>query len=333
MRRFERARRKPGLRTGELLRLASMLGMLGVLYLLIESAKDERNWRWLAPSGSSRAAVVEPSERSLEAAAKPAEPADEALRNDPPKPLGPTDADPLEADAAREELAAVSDKTALAKEEMPAYWRLMSWSQRQPIRLLEQRARRDVSFSELMENPDRYRGKLLAARLHLVRMLTYETEDRLATTRRLYEAWGWSDDSRPWLWVTVFPEKPDGMAVGRDIREEVTFYGYFLKIMAYEAGDQPRTAPLLVGRIVWHPLERPAAQPLGGWSVLVYVLGAAAIFAMGSRWMFRRSTTRQRRLLSEFDPQAVPIEDWLARGDREADPREESTPPRASGPS
>ena len=88
-----------------------MVGMLGVLFLIMQRARDPNTWSWFAEVDS----VAQNPPESI-----PAEPAGEAA----PLPAGPTDSDPQEQDAAREELSAITDRAPLAADEMPAYWRL-----------------------------------------------------------------------------------------------------------------------------------------------------------------------------------------------------------------
>ena len=122
------------LRGREMPRLLTMIVMLGVLVMLIERASDPQSWHWLASDDAPR--------RDLDVAS-----ASENIVAPDPAASGPTDEDSLERDAAREEFQAVTDKSPLGKEEMPAYWRLMAWQQHQTTQQMLDRAPPTSRFS------------------------------------------------------------------------------------------------------------------------------------------------------------------------------------------
>ena len=70
--------------------------------------------------------------------------------------------------------------------------------------------------------------------------------------------------------MCVFEDVPEGFPAGGDVSERVVFNGYFLKLMSYQAGDVPRAAPLLIGRLGWSPSapasENSAEGHSSGWS-------------------------------------------------------------------
>src|SRR5262249_57247620 len=132
-----------------------------------------------------------------------------------------------------------------------------------------------------------------------------------------------------------------GFPLGPNLAERVVFNGYFLKILKYEAGDVPRGAPLLVGRIGWDPGQSAAAQPGSGstlkWTLillgLMFLVTLARWIASFARSMRRddRATTRFHKPADEIDP--ATLEQWLQRaGDDEDEPArdaEEPAEPRA----
>jgi hypothetical protein len=261
--------RRPGtfFRGGELPRLAAMVVMLGVLLLLMNRARDPAMWRWLAPDDHA----VAQADKGIPARAPPVkEPAGIVP--------GPTDLDPLERDALREELAAVTDRAPLAKVEMPAYWRLMSWTLAQPPAEMRKRADAGVTFRDLWQDPQHWRGKLIEIPLHLRRTATVGNvaQNELGLTV-IYEVWGWNSQSQPlWYWIVV-PQLPQGMPGGESIFEEATFVGYFLKLLSYEDRQgKTQSTPLLIGRLVWRPAaDRGLARRDSTW--ILYVTAALAV--------------------------------------------------------
>lgn len=239
-----------------------MIVFLGVLWLLMIKAREPSMWRWIASDEPGRTAE---QAKAKTAAADKAESKSEVAK---PQPSGNSaiDEDSEEQAAAIEEFQAVSDgSTAIQPEEMFAYRRLLSWVQRQPLPELRGRAKAEPSFNELMQRPAEYRGTLAHLNLHVRRILSYENHDPKISASRLYELWGWSDQSPAWLYVAVVPELPAGMPTGAQVEEDADVFGYFFKLQGYhEASAPPRAeplrAPLIVGRLDWFPVKHAPAR-------------------------------------------------------------------------
>lgn len=255
-------------------RALSLLFAVAVLWLLFGRLKDPATWRTLLDlkddSASTPLLAPEADSKLEEIVA------------------GPNDRDDVESQRARDLCQLVTDRTPLKPREMHAYWKLMTWSRTEPFADLQARALNDVAFTQLWEQPDRYRGKLITLRLHVRRVLKYDSPPNPQNLPFTYEAWGWTDESRSYPYVVVFPECPPGLPVGTDIRGEVVFVGYFLKVMSYTAFDTARGAPLLVGRvqaIPVHTLPAPS-RPDPLWMIIV-VLGATIIIGLGVWFQLR----------------------------------------------
>ncbi len=317
-------------RGSELPRLLTLMIMLGVLVMLIGLAGDPNTWRWLAPDAGG-----EPAERLAAGADNPGN----VVAPDPAV-GGPTDDDAAERDAAREEFQAVTDKTPLAGEEMPAYWRLMAWQQHQTTGSMLRRAQADVSFRQLWQQPQAWRGRLVRIAVHLRRTATVENlEDNALGLATAYEVWGWNTDSQPyWYWL-VCPQLPPGMPTGNSIYEEATFVGYFFKLLPYEDHQGKTLAtPLLIGRLVWHPT---AANPLARsdeWTWPWYLAGVLMVLFV-VRWGLAllgwTSKSRPGRTLPTGGSQQQ-VAAWLEsaeRADGEPDERSDSSDSREHRPS
>ncbi|MSR56375.1 MAG: hypothetical protein EXS05_01720 [Planctomycetaceae bacterium] len=287
-------------------KLSSMVVMLIILGLIYTRARDPQTWRWLA---SDAAAEAEPLPRPASVAVPTGRP----TRSKPVEAVVPeaTDVDPEEEAAALGQFAAISDKAPLTHSEMPAYWRLMRWARAQSFDELSRRARRDVSFAQLWEQPEKYRGQPLRLRLHVKRILEYEAPKNSAKVERVYEAWGWTDESKSYPYVVVFSELPPGMHVGDDVQEEGIFVGYFLKTMSYTAFDKGRAAPLVVGRM--RAVERSIA-PAPRWasSTALWIAGGCVALLTILVVVLTRRKARTRRANSKQVPvDDATIADWL----------------------
>ena len=291
-----------------------MIFMLVVVFMLLMRARDPNTWRWLTNESLSEISSV-PQDRKDAAQILVAASEDQTAAEPTQEPVrvtGPTDQDSEELDAAREEFQAISDKAPMQKEEMPAYWRLVSWVEHQPLEVLQQRARSDLLFTHLVEAPDKYRGQIIHVRLHLARTLSYEAEANQLGIKQLYEAWGYTDESRGWPYVVVFSDLPPGMPIRASVQEEASFYGYFLKTMSYEAFNKRNVSPVLIGRIVWHPLAtRQASTPEWFW-VTCLAGGFIAILLIG-RWIHNYISWGNRPVASPMAGTGKSVEAWLER--------------------
>lgn len=259
-------------------RLLSMLAVIVLLGVMYERTKDPAMWqRLLDLNDEAPLAIPLPQPQSA--------PFTESITP------GPNDTDESEVAASKELFELVVDRMQLKPREMHAYWRLMTWSRTQPFESLKQRALKDVPFTQLWEQPERYRGKPISLRLHVRRVLKYDAPPNPQELPHTYEAWGWTDESRSFPYVVVFSECPEGLPIGTDVRGEVEFVGYFLKVMSYTAFDTARGAPLLVGRVRNAPSQKissPAKPDTG--LIISCILGGIALVAI-CVWMQMKSRT------------------------------------------
>ena len=235
-------------------RFVSLLMGLALLGVLYQRAKDPQFWFWLTNESRTDSANVSKPVSSID---------DLKTRHSQLATLeeiipGPNETDADELTKFRSNLKAVQDRQPLQSFDMPAYWQLMRWSRTRPFAEHEKLARRDVPYSHLWDEPDLYRGQPIRLKLYVRRVLKYEPSKNPQDLKMVYEAWGWTDDSRSFPFCVVFPDKPEGLKIGTDVESEIVFVGYFLKWMSYSAFDVKKNSPLLVGRV------RPATQPVGG---------------------------------------------------------------------
>jgi hypothetical protein len=236
----------------------------------------------------------------------------------PPLPTGPTDLDEEEREGAREEFQAVTDRTfEMHPEEMNAYWRLFSWAQNQSVAGLSKRAVKDVVYNDFIQTPDDFRGRLVALDLNVRRVLRGPATRNRVGIKNVYEVVGFTTESQAWLYFCLAADLPKGMPVGSTVEENATFYGYFLKLQDYyRAGaspdEKPLTAPVLIGRLVWH--SAAAAEARGEtfsqffWAA---IMGAGLLVA-GGIWLVVRMGGKSSGNAGRVLPvPAVPMDQWL----------------------
>jgi hypothetical protein len=301
--------------------LFRLVASLVVLALVYSWASRPQSWRWLESDSESTALAVNDPDRGpvgdpvASPTGGPGQTADK--KSAPPEVVvpGPTDQDAAEAAAAKSLFEAVSDRSPLEKIEMPAYWRCMKWARAQSFDELEKRALHNVVFTKFWELPDKYRGKLIRLRLHIRRIVDWEAGENSAGVRRVYEAWGWTDESKSFPYLVVLSELPAGIPLGDEVREEGLFVGYFLKTMGYTASGKNRSSPLLIGRMKWLPTAAPVHQVFarGDWFWIGVVgIPLVLLIALGTWFQIRRA--RPARLPAPLPSEEGEMEDWFRNG-------------------
>lgn len=246
-----------------------------------------------------------------------------------PEPIAERKPPAVEPDASPE-FETVGDKTVLAFRDMSAYAKLLDQARDSTAADLAAHARRDVTYAHLWERPGHYRG----VPVHLLgvarRVLRYESKQ--SRTGWLHEAWVFTADGQNNPYVCVFEDVPKGLPIGPNVSERVVFNGYFLKLMRYEAGDVPRAAPLLVGRIGWTP--RPGGTEGSSQRTAYWLAGAVGVMFLISlgRWILqlRRSLAPKSlasRLRDRPTEEIAPedLNEWL---ESVASEPEKETPPK-----
>jgi hypothetical protein len=287
-------------RGAERMRLITAVLMLVVLYLLITQARNVDAWRWLAPEEPKVA---------------------QGSSQEPPKKLpdatGPTDEDSDQEEEAKNEFQAITDGSlTLGPEEMEPYDRLVFWVKNQSYARLRQRARSNLLFTHLHDEPDKYRGQVVSMELTVRRILDAgKNRDGI----QLYEVWGVSAESRDRLYVAIVVDLPKGMPIGASVHEKSRFVGYFFKLQGYHAsgaklGAVPEKTPLLIGRLQWEPVAVPKVNNTWdstvGLSLLVIfglVLGLGMIY---SKW-YKRKPDPRAWIPTAAPGEVIPIEKWL----------------------
>lgn len=235
--------------TREILRLSSAIFLLGIVGLLYLQAKRSTSWRTIATDmGTDESVAAAPI--------NPDTPWQELVVPHP----GHTDSEEIE--ALQEELQAVSDMTPLAGEEMPAYWRMVKWAYAVSGEELKKQARTDLQFTHLFQAPDKNRGELVNVKLHVRLTRQHEAPENSANVTRVYEAWGPTEESQTYPYCVVFTQLTPGMKIEGKAFLDARFVGFFLKKLRYEdAAGTMRTAPLLIGRMIYDEEARMRDLP------------------------------------------------------------------------
>ncbi len=286
--------------TRELLRLSSAIFLLGIVGLLYVQTKKSSSWRTIA---SEQAAE--------EAAAKPVVPLGTPWKELvflPPSVENKAEnfalhTDEEEIDALQEEMQAIGDMTPLAAEEMPAYWRMVKWAYSKPGDELRKLARTDLQFTHLFQDPDKYRGALVNVKLHVRLMRQNEAAENSAQVTRVYEAWGPSEESQTFPYCVVFVDVPPGIEIKGSCFLDARFVGFFHKKMWYmDAMGVERTAPLLIGRMLYDEAAAKQNQPDEGLNVrwiIGIVVSLVGLVLLVQWWARVKPPTQRMPMIDE----------------------------------
>ncbi|WP_437204674.1 hypothetical protein [Planctomicrobium sp. SH664] len=304
-------KRRPTRTWSSLTHLASMIVLLAVLGMSIKRVRDPGLWTWITSET--------PTVAEVEGGAKASPRSRFEIPSDQAETVG-------------QEFSHVTDKSPMRAGDMPAYWRFMKWSEEKSFAELQSQARQDPLFTHFWEEPAKWRGQLFELKLRVRRVLTYDAPENTAGVKQIYEAWGWTDESGAFPYVVLFTDLPEGMQLGADVREDVTFVGFFLKVMSYQAGDNPRGAPLFIGKAIRETRVRPAADVAADERQMTWLIyGCGALFLITTfitvgQMLFRRKNPRAA-LRGETPRSPESTLDWLAGGNlNETQPETEAAP-------
>jgi hypothetical protein len=227
----------------------------------------------------------------------------------------------------REVLALVKDGTrfTVGTREVDAYAEVLTLAHFTSPEAFAKAARRDVTYANLFNDPDDYRGQVvrLGGRVRRILRSAPLPEAAAEGVGDLFEAWVFNEEFGPYPYVIVFTDWPAGLPrslIGKeriDRKIELRFDGYFYKKFRYKAKDSrektAREAPLLIGHSPVVLAAPAGAEPasVSDWAQpLLYVflgLIAAVVFAVVAlTYWFRRSDSRVReRLLRALSPDGL----------------------------
>ncbi len=201
------------------------------------------------------------------------------------------DRNPEEREAFRRESDVVlDDQLLIHKGEMPAYRRLFRWVTSQSVEELAARRPQEPTFQQLMQHPNKYRGKLVMLELRVSRAeRDPETVANPVGVKNVYEMWCWPTSGRGWLYDVVVPELPPGFPTGSELSQHVRVYGYFFKLQAYQPANAkpnapPLVAPLIVGKIDWAPRRTETNPAENMLSLIIAVIGGGVLVVVIGSW-------------------------------------------------
>lgn len=167
----------------------------------------------------------------------------------------------------------------------------------------------NVTFAQLYNQPDLYRGKVIPVGGRMKRLRRWEAPWAVKKEGLpvVYEGWIYTAtrDATPY-WV-IFTVLPEGLKEAEDMDRQVTFYGYFLKKVKYRAVKGDFDTPLLVGptvelksskKVVPPDTKEPFPMQVLGWAV--GLVGVVSLFLVLLTLWFRRGDQALQQKLANM---------------------------------
>jgi hypothetical protein len=189
------------------------------------------------------------------------------------------------------------------EDEYNAYNYFAEFAKKQPLDVLAQNARKELTFRRLFE-PGRaqYRGEIVHVKGRLKRLNWIDANQALKNDgiKDLYEGWIFDEAFMSNPTCVVFTELPPGLEPAEDMNAWVSLDGYFFKRYAYKAADGWRMAPLVIGRSIV-VTKQPVADTSGtfkAYSVWLVPLGLVlAVLMIGTALLLGKFFRRGDRLV------------------------------------
>ncbi len=275
------------------LRMMSMIGLLALVLVAIDRAKEPRSWYWLTGPPTPHAAST-PHAGSLTNVNTAQHP------NPTPAPevadavaIPATDLEPIQ-----------DDSVGLRSEESGPYHRILARARDLPDGYLSQVATKPA-FSVLQNQPDHFRGQVISVAGDLRRLMRFPIRENEQGITVLYEALIFTADSGTTPYRIRLTSLPTGLPTGRviDPPVPVRVVGYFFKRDQYivETDLRVHSAPMLLARRIERrtdvdsPSTRLTAKDADRlkWTVtlLGVVLGTVALILLWT-WCTRTGDRR-----------------------------------------
>jgi len=281
-------------------RLLFVVMSLGLVIVLMMEAGKPENYRWLWPTapeeGDSAPAPKPPSD---------APPIDDRIAPKPPlEQSAGTFYSPAPVDLEAEEdtsgeyfggvkpklLEAVHDDTTFRNDERHAWFNLFDVLQKTDERKLEKASLGRVTYFQLFEQTNEYRGKLVTIRGRVHRALSLRAPKNDVGIEEYYQLWVQPDDAPDYPIVVYCLGLPEGFPTGMKVLEGVQITGFYFKRWAYKAPETLRTAPTLAAKSVRRIKTPPQEETsLGPGSVVLVVVVAAMFAVFAAAYVYMRT--------------------------------------------
>ncbi len=285
---------------------------LGLVFVLMGEAAKPENWQWLWGGQQER-----PADDAQVAAPDESQDVDSRLRSDEHVALAPGEfraadaatgvdgspagdialAEHLLPDVAEDQLTDIRDQTGFSQRETEIFAAWLDRLSSADSDALRERSAGRVTYLQLYEQADVYRGRVVTLAGTIRRALRTTLQPEAMDDEVFYQLWLQPDD-RPSMPIVVYArDVPEGFPIGSTIRAVVEFEGVLFKKWPYQASDTLRLAPLVVsGPLRWTPQGAAQIAPIAGRDIAIVVAGAGLMALVVTLTVLRRTRRAERSL-------------------------------------
>lgn len=235
---------------------------------------------------------------------------DDPLLKTTPRPDALTanvDTAPLPTDDSHSDLPGVRDNTYFRPEEREAWFDLFARLQTMDASQLAEAPLGEVTYAQLLQQPDVYRGQLVTLRGTVLREEVQQPAENTLGIASYHRLWLRPQGGGQWPFVVYCLELPTGFPRGESLRAKATITGFFFKNWSYSYDKGLGIAPVVLARgIDWQPPVVPAPRQTVTPQNLIWAATGAALFALVTVWWAVRKTVRRpsraKRLPDTFLP-------------------------------
>jgi len=256
------------------LRLLLLVLALGLVILLALEARKPQYYRWLIPPDERERATAPPH------APRPADRPICGEVSTEQRSISPEQLDQHDALAGK-----VRDDRKVVPSEWDAWLALFDILNRAGARQIEAASLGPVTYVQLFDESDHYRGRLVTVGGRVRRAHRANLPRNQYGLTSYYQLWVQPDDHPRDPIVIWCLQLPEGFPTGMQIDQGARVTGFYFKRMTYLAADSHwRRAPLLLARSIgWQPAPAVAAsssKSADPWVVIAAGLGIAVVATM-----------------------------------------------------
>ena len=279
-------------------RLLLLVFALLTVFFLMQEARRPENWRWMWGSASTTPGDGFDNREDPDVDTRLVDKRSSALpagtvviERDVASPDTLTlDVQSLLNGQANVDLSSVRDNTVFRNSESAAWYTLLATLRDAPREALFQAPADTVGFTQLFQQPDVYRGKLVRVTGEVRRAHYVQAHKNDREIAGYWQCWMFPSGSKNPL-VVYSLDMPDSFPEGMDVSEHVEFVGVSYKLWAYQAVEDILTAPLILAKTgQWQPRPAASRPTLPNRPRIAMAMVLALVLAVGTAmWVFQRS--------------------------------------------
>ncbi len=211
-------------------------------------------------------------------------------------------------------LAGVRDNTYFRPEEREAWFKLFARLQAMDASQLAEAPLGEVTYAQLLQQPDVYRGQLVTLRGTVLREEVQQPAKNTLGIARYHRLWLRPQGGGQWPFVVYCLELPADFLRGDSLRADVKLTGFFFKNWSYSYDEGLGLAPVVLARSVdWQPPVAPAPRQTITPRNFLWAATGAALFALAAVWWAVRRTVSRPRPAERLPDTFLPPTDLAAK--------------------